>query len=97
MIICNNRIDSFEKLTIDTIGILIAFLIRQSASPGDKLILDTLELLGEVVRSANKEMEISQLMALWGSFMASTHKPIFMKWLFRRRENGRVVVNQALN
>jgi hypothetical protein len=42
-------------------------------------------------------MEIKQLMALWQRFMPSPHKPIFMKWLFRRRENGRVVVNQALN
>jgi hypothetical protein len=97
LLICNNHLESFEKLTIDMLAILIAFLMKHAQTPNEKLISDTLDLLGEVVRSINKEMEIEQLMFLWQSLMPSAHKPTFMKWLFRRRENGKVIVNQALN
>lgn len=97
LIICNNRLDTFEKLSIDMVAILVAFLLAQAAANCEKLVSDTLELLGEVVHSINKEIEIPQLMALWGALTASPHKPTFMKWLFRRRESGRVILNQALN
>lgn len=79
------------------ISILVAFLLTAASSDNERIVADTLELLGEVVRSINKEMEIEQLMALWKSFTASPHKQAFMKWLYRRRENGRVIVNQVLN
>jgi hypothetical protein len=97
LVICSHRLDSFEKLSIDMIAILVAFLISHAHADSEKLLSDTLELLGEVVKSVNKEIEIEQLMSLWNALMGSTHRSTFTKWLFRRRENGRVIVNQALN
>lgn len=78
------------------INILIAFLIVSSAEENSKIINDALDLLTEITRTTTKEIEIEDLMSLWAHFITSAHKDVFIKWLFRKKENGRVVVNQAI-
>jgi hypothetical protein len=52
--LCEERLESFDKIQVDMIGILINYLQSKADSENSKQISDGLGLLEEVVRNARK-------------------------------------------
>jgi hypothetical protein len=55
-----------------------------------------LELLTEVTRNTSKEIDVEDLGLLWRKLMASEHREILTRWLFKKKDSGRVTLNHAL-
>lgn len=94
--ICNNRIDTFDKLEINLIKILVQSILGHSSTDQTKIIEDGLELLTEVTRNTVEEIEVEQMGLLWKHLISSEHRETFLRWLFKKKDNGRVSLNHSL-
>lgn len=72
--ICNNRIDTFDKLEINLIKILVQSILDHSSTDQTKIIEDGLELLTEVTRNTVEEIEVEQMGLLWKHLISSEHR-----------------------
>lgn len=72
--ICNNRIDTFDKLEINLIKILVQSILDHSSTDQAKIIEDGLELLTEVTRNTVEEIEVEQMGLLWKHLISSEHR-----------------------
>ena len=61
------------------------------------MVEDGLELLTEVAKNTTKEMEVEQVAEIWKHLIKSDYREIFMRWLFKKKDNGRITLNHSLN
>lgn len=58
LMICNNRIDYFEKLEINLIGIIVSCIAHHADDNRPNVIEDGLELLTEVTKSTTRDISV---------------------------------------
>ena len=60
------------------------------------MISDTFELLLGVVKSTAKEIEIESFIALWRAYCNSPNKSLFLSWLYKKKDNGRIFLSHCM-
>jgi hypothetical protein len=97
LLLCQERIESFDKLEVNVIKILINYLIKNASNDNIKQINESFELLSESIKYIKKEIETEELLSLWKSFSHSINRESLLKWIYKKKDNGRIFINVSVN
>jgi hypothetical protein len=91
------NIETFHKLELPIIIILINHLLLNCESKDTAMLSDTFELLLGVIKGTAKDIETESFIGMWRSFCNSSNKSLFLSWLYKKKDNGRIVLSHCLN